>query len=121
MAILDNVFTPIPPIISNCNIAILWSHAFNEKQARETTGGTWSPNHFVPLLSPPIRNEFNNINQSTPFAVVSYSSVNKNSRILKLFFRLLKRKSLKTMLLLKYESLNFNLLLTDVYEVKTTS
>ncbi|CAF3819577.1 unnamed protein product [Rotaria sordida] len=57
MAILNNVFTPVPPIIANCNISILWSHTLNEKDARETNNGTWSPNHFVPLMSPAILNE----------------------------------------------------------------
>jgi hypothetical protein len=74
MAILDNVFTPVLPIIANCNIAILWSHALNEKDARETNNGTWSPNHFVPLMSPHILNELNNTNQSASLAVVSYLS-----------------------------------------------
>jgi hypothetical protein len=98
MAILDNVFTPVPPIIANCNIAILWSHALNEKDARETNNGTWSPNHFVPLISPGIHNDSNNGNQSMSLTVVSYSSLNKISIILKFFFRLLKRKRLKIML-----------------------
>ena len=69
MAIWDNLFTPIPPVIANCNIAILWSNALNEKDARETHYGTWRPNHFVPLLSPPIPNEFNR--QSMSLAAVS--------------------------------------------------
>ncbi|CAF1161335.1 unnamed protein product [Rotaria sordida] len=69
MAIWDNLFTPIPPVIANCNIAILWSNALNEKDARETHNGTWRPNHFVPLMSLPIANEFNS--QSASLAVVS--------------------------------------------------
>jgi hypothetical protein len=72
MAILDNVFTPVPPIIANCTIAILWSNALNEKDAREKNNGTWSPNHFVPLMSPHILNESNDTNQSTSLAAVSY-------------------------------------------------
>jgi hypothetical protein len=119
MAIWDNVFTPVPPIIANHNIAILWSHVLNEKNAREANNGTWSPNHFVPLVSRSICNDYNSDTQSTSLAVVSYRFLNKNSRILQFFFRLLKRRLLKIMLLLKYEFLNFNLLLADVYEVKT--
>jgi hypothetical protein len=101
MAIWDTVFTPVPPILSNCNIAILWSHALNEKNAREANNGTWSPNHFVPLVSPGIHNDSNNGNRSMSLAVVSYTSVSGNSRILKIFFRLLKKERLKIMLLLK--------------------
>ena len=68
MAVLDSVFTPVPPSIAKCSVTILWSHALNEKDARQTNNGTWSPNHFVPLLSPPIPNEFNS--QSASLAVV---------------------------------------------------
>jgi hypothetical protein len=97
MAIWDNVFTPIPPIIANCDIAIMWSHVFNEKDARETNNGTWSPNHFVPLISQSICNNSNSGTQSTSLAV-SYRFLNKNLRILRFFFRLLKRRRLKIML-----------------------
>jgi len=71
MAIWDNLFTPIPPVNSSCNITILWSNALNEKDAREIYNGTWRPNHFVPLMSPPIRNELNNANQSASLLRVS--------------------------------------------------
>jgi len=71
MAILDNLFTPIPPVSSNCNIVILWSNTLNEKDARGTHNGTWRPNHFVPLMSPPFRNEFNNASQPASLVVVS--------------------------------------------------
>jgi hypothetical protein len=121
MEVLNNIFTPAPPIVANYEIAILWSHVCNERLARESNNGTWSPNHFVPLISPGIHNDSNNGNQSTSLAVVSYSSVNENSRILEFFFRLLKRKRLRTMLLLKSELLSSSLLLTDVYEVKKIS
>ena len=69
MTIWDNVFTPIAPVVGNCNIAILWSNASNEKDAREARNGTWRPNHFVPLLSPPMLNELNS--QSASLVVVS--------------------------------------------------
>jgi hypothetical protein len=71
MAILDNLFTPISPVSSHCNIAILWSNTLNERDARETNNGTWESNHFVPLMSPPIRNEFNNASQSASLVRVS--------------------------------------------------
>ncbi len=77
MGIVNNVFTPAPPIVANCEIAILWSHVWNERRARETNNGIWSPNHFVPLLSRVTAYESNNRNQSTSFVVVGYLSVNK--------------------------------------------
>ncbi|CAF4943011.1 unnamed protein product [Rotaria socialis] len=51
MVFLNNIFTPIPPITTNCEVTILWSHAKHEKDARDANHGTWSPNHFVPLMS----------------------------------------------------------------------
>jgi hypothetical protein len=68
-AIWDSVFTPIPPIIGNCNIVVLWSCTLHEKDAREAYNGLWRPNHFVPLLSPPIPNAVNS--QSISLVVVS--------------------------------------------------
>lgn len=68
-AIWDNVFKPIPPVIGNCDIVILWSNTLNETDARETYDSLWRPNHFVPLLSPSILNQGNN--QSILLVVVS--------------------------------------------------
>jgi hypothetical protein len=76
MAICDNIFTPGAPVIANCEIAILWSHASNEKDARETNNGIWSPNHFVPLISSAIYDESDYSNQSIPLAAVIYLSIN---------------------------------------------
>ena len=72
MAVLDSVFTPVPPSIAKCSVTILWSHTLNEKDARQTNNGTWSPNHFVPLMSPSIRSSSDNGNQLMSLAVVSY-------------------------------------------------
>ena len=72
MAILDKVFSPIPPNIANCNISILWSSCLNEQDNRMVHNGTWSPNHFVPLLSPSTLNQFDDANQTRPSVVVSY-------------------------------------------------
>jgi hypothetical protein len=72
MAFLDNVFTPIVPNVATCNISILWSSCVDEKDNRVAHNGTWSPNHFVPLLSPSVLNELNDINQTRSPAVVSY-------------------------------------------------
>ncbi|CAF2657391.1 unnamed protein product [Rotaria sp. Silwood2] len=69
VAVWDNVFTPVSSIIPNCNIVIMWSNALNEKNARETNNGTWSPNHFVPLILTGIHNDSNNGDQSTSLAV----------------------------------------------------
>ncbi|CAF4777431.1 unnamed protein product, partial [Rotaria sp. Silwood2] len=68
MAVWDNVFTPVSPIIANCNIVIIvimWSNVLNEKNAREANNGTWSPNHFVPLMPVDTQNDSNNHDQST--------------------------------------------------------
>ena len=81
MSILDNVFAPIPPITSNCKITILWSNASKEKDARETNNGVWSPNHFVPLISPGIHNDSSNASQSTSLAAVSHSFANECSKL----------------------------------------
>ncbi|CAF3780896.1 unnamed protein product, partial [Rotaria socialis] len=51
MVFLNNIFTPIPPITTNCEVTISWSHAKHEKDARDANHGTWSPNHFVSLMS----------------------------------------------------------------------
>ncbi|CAF4684330.1 unnamed protein product [Rotaria sp. Silwood2] len=81
MAIWDNLFTPIPPVNSNCNIAILWSNVLNEKDVRETHNGMWRPNHFVPLMSLPIRNEFNNTSQSALLVVTPEKKTFKNNTV----------------------------------------
>ncbi|CAF4172245.1 unnamed protein product [Rotaria sordida] len=78
-AIWDSVFTPIPPVIGNCNIAILWSNTLHEKDARETYNDTWRPNHFVPLLSPPILNEFSS--QSVSLVVTPEKKTFKNNAV----------------------------------------
>ena len=52
MTLWDSVFSPVPPVIANCSIAILWSHMEHENDVRAMNNGTWSPNHFVPLLLP---------------------------------------------------------------------
>ncbi len=69
MTVMNNVFTPASPIIANCDITILWSHALNETYARAASYGAWSPNHFVPLLSPATHHESHDSNMSTAFNV----------------------------------------------------
>ncbi|CAF1667127.1 unnamed protein product, partial [Adineta ricciae] len=78
-AIWDSVFAPIPPVIGNCTIVILWSSTLYKKDVRETYGGTWRPSHFVPLLSPPILNEVNS--QSTSLVVTLEKRTVKNNTI----------------------------------------
>jgi hypothetical protein len=51
LAMLNKLFTPMPPRNAKSTIRILWSHAEMEIDAKATNHGTWSPNHFVPLLS----------------------------------------------------------------------
>ncbi|CAF1536996.1 unnamed protein product [Adineta ricciae] len=79
MAKWNDVFTPIPPVAANCSISILWSNALNEKDARHIHNGTWRANHFVPLLSPPIMNEHNNISQSSSIIVTPEKKTIKNN------------------------------------------
>ncbi|CAF5085600.1 unnamed protein product, partial [Rotaria sp. Silwood1] len=81
MATWDNVFTPVSPIITNCNIVIMWSHALNEKDAREANNGTWSPNHFVPLIPQAIHNDSNSGNQSTSLPVTPEKNTFKNNTV----------------------------------------
>ncbi|CAF3989705.1 unnamed protein product [Rotaria sp. Silwood1] len=81
MAICDNCFTPVSPIIANCNIVIMWSHTLNEENAREANNGTWSPNHFVPLISLDIHNDSNNGNQSTSLAATPEKRTFKNNTV----------------------------------------
>ncbi len=76
MAIMNNVFTPIPPIVANCEITILWSHTLNETYARAANNGAWSPNHFIPLLSAPMEPESDHSNQSMSTVTVSYYYIN---------------------------------------------
>jgi hypothetical protein len=80
MAMLNRVFTPAPPVVANCNIAILWSHALRETAARAANHGKWSPNHFVPLLSPAMRHESDDSNMSISINV-GYLFVHTNMEI----------------------------------------
>ena len=51
LAMVNKVFTPMPSRKAKFTIAILWSHAETEMNAKAANHGHWSPNHFVPLLS----------------------------------------------------------------------
>ena len=51
LAMVNKVFTPMPSRNAKFTIAILWSHAEMEMDAKAANRGSWSPNHFVPLLS----------------------------------------------------------------------
>ena len=84
-AIANNIFMPRPPIVTDCEITVLWSNTSNEKQARIANNSTWSPNHFVPLMSPFAQRQFDNNNQSSPVLVVSSLSMNENWHILNSF------------------------------------
>ncbi|CAF2508965.1 unnamed protein product [Rotaria sp. Silwood2] len=70
-ALWQSVFTTVPPVIAKYSIAILWSHAQNENDARIMNNSTWSPNHFVPLLSLNSQNESNDYYNS----MLIYSAV----------------------------------------------
>ncbi|CAF4703549.1 unnamed protein product, partial [Rotaria socialis] len=79
MVFLNNIFTPIPPITTNCEVTILWSNATNEKHAREANHGTWSPNHFVPLMPTAMSFEFDDSNQSTSNVMTPEKKTFKNN------------------------------------------
>ncbi|CAF4987609.1 unnamed protein product, partial [Rotaria sp. Silwood1] len=79
MAILNNVFTPRPSIIANCDITILWSHVWNELDARATNNNVWSPNHFVPLMQSFVYDESDHSNMSTSIAVTPEKKTFKNN------------------------------------------
>ena len=74
MMIVNRIFTPVPPIHTNYQITILWSHVNREINARALNNGAWSPNHFVPLLSRAERSQqSDHRNQSARTATVSFS------------------------------------------------
>ncbi|CAF1143003.1 unnamed protein product [Rotaria sordida] len=49
--------------------------------ARAINNGAWSPNHFVPLLSPAIHYESDNSNQPTPIVVTPEKKTLKNNTV----------------------------------------
>ena len=75
LTILNSVITPDASIVANCTIAILWSHACNEMEARADNKNKWSPNHFVPLMLPSTQNEISHKNMSNLTLVVNYNCV----------------------------------------------
>jgi hypothetical protein len=74
---------PRPPIVANCEIKILWSNTLNEQEARMLNNSTWSPNHFVPVLSPFGQREFDGNSQLASLLVVSSLSMYENLQILR--------------------------------------
>ncbi|CAF4580117.1 unnamed protein product, partial [Rotaria sp. Silwood2] len=71
MEILNNIFRPTSPTIADCSINIFWSHVLNEIDVRAQNNMTWSPNHFVPLMSPPAFDDFDNISHESVSKVVT--------------------------------------------------
>ncbi|CAF1520097.1 unnamed protein product [Adineta steineri] len=63
MAVMNNIFTPAPSVAANSEITILWSHAWDEIHARAVNNNVWSPNHFVPLMSPSMPHESDRSNE----------------------------------------------------------
>ncbi|UJR24370.1 hypothetical protein I4U23_005747 [Adineta vaga] len=51
MAVMNNTFTPAPPVVANYEITILWSNVLNEMSVRACNNNVWNPNHFVSLMS----------------------------------------------------------------------
>ena len=73
MALWDSVFTPVLPTIANCTIMILWSSGVAENDVRTLNNGTWSPNHFVPLLLPDMNDQSDHNGRPTLKKGVSYT------------------------------------------------
>lgn len=71
MAIMNSIFKPIPPIVANYKVAILWSNVWKEKDVRAVNNGKWSPNHFVPLFLPSVQHESSSSNHEISFVKVS--------------------------------------------------
>ncbi|CAF4228792.1 unnamed protein product, partial [Adineta steineri] len=63
MAVMNSIFTPIPPIVANYEVAVLWSNVRKEMHVRAVTNNTWTPNHFVSLLAPNQQYDFDHRNQ----------------------------------------------------------
>ncbi|CAF1484183.1 unnamed protein product [Adineta steineri] len=63
MAVMNSIYTPIPPIIVNYEVAILWSNVWKEMHVRAVNNNLWSPNHFVPLLASIQQYDFDHRNQ----------------------------------------------------------
>jgi hypothetical protein len=72
MGIMNNIFTPAPPTIASDEITILWSNVWNEMNVRAVNNNMWSPNHFVPLMSPGTQHESDHSNQYMLTVKVSY-------------------------------------------------
>ncbi|CAF4077401.1 unnamed protein product [Rotaria sordida] len=83
-AIANNIFNACPSIAANCEIKILWSHTLNEKEARIVNNSTWSPNHFVPLLSPCVQREFDTNNQTASILVTPEKQTFKNNSVVQI-------------------------------------
>lgn len=71
MAIVNDIFMPLPPVVANGEIRILWSHTVHENEARALNNSAWSPNHFVPLLLPPSQSSSINHYRASSALVVS--------------------------------------------------
>ncbi|CAF1498257.1 unnamed protein product [Adineta steineri] len=63
MAVMNSIYTPIPPIVANYEVAVLWSNVRKEMHVRVVTNNAWRPNHFVPLLAPNQQYDFDQRNQ----------------------------------------------------------
>ncbi|CAF1324604.1 unnamed protein product [Adineta steineri] len=63
MAVMNSIYIPIPPIVANYEVAILWSNVWKEMHVRAANNNLWGPNHFVPLLAPNQQYGFDHNNQ----------------------------------------------------------
>ena len=64
--IINTIFNFTQDGSASNTIHIFWTHTRNEIEARQNNGDNWSPNHFVPLLSPSNSNQ-TSIDSSTRY------------------------------------------------------
>jgi len=85
MAIFNSVISPAPAVIANCMVTILWSHTMQEIDARIVNNGSWSPNHFVPLMFVADQDNIDESNQAKFIHVVSYMHVSQSLQLSQFF------------------------------------
>ncbi|CAF3838431.1 unnamed protein product, partial [Adineta steineri] len=81
MAAMNSIFTPIPPIVANYEVAVLWSNVRKEMHVRAVNNNLWSSNHFVPLLAPNQQYDFDHRNQLLSNAKTPEKKTLKNNAV----------------------------------------
>ncbi|CAF1131041.1 unnamed protein product [Adineta ricciae] len=79
MAVMNSIFQPIPPIVANYQVAILWCNLWKEMDVRAVNNSTWSPNHFVSLLLPSLQSGSSSSNHRISLAKTPEKKTVKNN------------------------------------------